>query len=79
MTISDETPDGIARRMIEALLAAEVRAGRLAEVEMGEILGIGRLELDGVLKAHGVFHDMTLEDIERDLADIDKAQNGKRA
>ncbi len=63
--------------MLEALLAVEVRAGRLAEVEMGEILGIGRLELDGVLKAHGVFHDLTLEDIEHDLADIDKAQNGK--
>jgi hypothetical protein len=29
------------------------------------------------LKAHGVFHDMTPEDLERDLADIDKAQNGK--
>lgn len=77
MTISDETPDGITRRMLETLLAAEVRAGRLAEVEMGEILGIGRLELDGVLKAHGVFYDMTLEDLERDLTDIDKAQNGK--
>jgi hypothetical protein len=33
---------------------------------------VGRLELDRVLKAHGVYYDMTIEDVDRDLADLKK-------
>jgi hypothetical protein len=83
MNVCVEIPDHIAqrlnvggqdlsRRMLEGLLVEELRAGRLEEAELGELLGIGRLELDGVLKAHGVFYDMTVEDLENDIADLKK-------
>jgi hypothetical protein len=32
-----------------------------------------RLELDGFLKAHGIYEDVTLADIERDVADLKAA------
>jgi hypothetical protein len=34
------------------------------------MLGLARLQIDGFLKAHGVYEDVTIEDIERDLADL---------
>jgi hypothetical protein len=34
------------------------------------MLGLGRIELDGFLKSHGVYEDVTIEDIERDVADM---------
>jgi hypothetical protein len=36
------------------------------------MLGIGRLELDRVLKSHGVYYDMSLEDVDLDIADLEK-------
>jgi hypothetical protein len=39
--------------------------------ELRRLLGFGtRWKLDGFLKAHGVYEDITMEDIERDLADL---------
>lgn len=82
-TLTLEIPDEIAqrlsaggqdlsRRALEGLLIEELRAGRLDEPELAELLGIGRLELDRVLKAHGVYYDMTIKDVDRDIADLKK-------
>jgi hypothetical protein len=62
----------LSRRALEGLLVEELGAGRMDEPELAKLLGIGRLELDRVLKAHGVDYEMTIEDVDRDLADLKK-------
>jgi hypothetical protein len=42
----------------------ELRAGRITEVQLRKMLGLARIELDGFLKAHGVFQEYTIEDFE---------------
>jgi hypothetical protein len=34
------------------------------------MLGLGRIERDGFLKSHGIYENVTPEDIERDIADL---------
>jgi uncharacterized protein YgbK (DUF1537 family) len=84
MQFTVEIPDDLARRVIaaggdvsrqavEALALEELRAGRITEPELAQALGLGRLQLDGFLKAHGVYQEYTLEDFEaerRALKDI---------
>jgi uncharacterized protein YgbK (DUF1537 family) len=75
MQFTVEIPDDLARRVIaaggdvsrqavEALALEELRAGRITEPELAQVLGMGRLQLDGFLKAHGVYQEYTLEDFE---------------
>ena len=53
------------RRVLEALVLDAYRAGRLSNPELRELLGIeSRYEMDGFLKAHGVYEDFTLEEIQ---------------
>jgi hypothetical protein len=60
------------RKDLEAL--EELKAGRITEAELDRMLGLARIQIDGFLKAHGVYEDVTIEDIERDLADLKSAQ-----
>lgn len=56
------------RRALEALVLEEFRAGRLSKSELGQALGFEVLnEVDGFLKAHGVFEDYTLEELDREV------------
>jgi hypothetical protein len=77
MNITLEIPDEIAaelmakgedlsRRALESLALEELRAGRITEPQLGQILGLGRLEREGFLKAHGIFEPYTLEDFEEE-------------
>lgn len=55
------------RRALEALLAEEYRAGRLDKPDLRRLLGFETAyEIDGFLKAHGVYHDYTLADLTRE-------------
>jgi hypothetical protein len=57
----------VARRALEAFGLAEYRAGRLTCPELRRLLGFGtRAELDGFLKAHDVFEDYTLADLDQE-------------
>ena len=54
----------LARRALEALVAEEYRAGRLDKPDLRRLLGFETgYEIDGFLKAHGVYHDYTLADL----------------
>lgn len=77
MEVSFSIPDDIAtlltsegadvsRRALEAFAVEELRAGRITEPELGKILGLGRIERDGFLKARGIFQKYTVEDFERE-------------
>jgi hypothetical protein len=60
-------PKGLARVALEALAAEGVRSGRLTTFQARRLLGIqSRYEMDGFLKAHGVYLDLTLEDVQKD-------------
>lgn len=56
----------LSRRALEAFTLEELRAGRITEVELRMILGLERIELDGFLKAHGIYQEYTLEDFEEE-------------
>ncbi len=58
----------MSRRALEAFAVEELRAGRVDEPQLCEILGIPRILLDGFLKSHGVFHQYTMADFERERA-----------
>jgi hypothetical protein len=56
------------RRALEALVLEEFRAGRLSKPELRRALGFEVLdEVDGFLKAHGVFEEYTLEELDREV------------
>ena len=58
---------GLARVALEALAAEGVRSGRLTTFQARTLLGLqSRYEVDGFLKAHGVYLDLTLEDVQKD-------------
>lgn len=76
MQITLELPDEIAhhlsagqdlsRAVLEALVLEACRAHRLSDHQAAELLGLSRHDLDGFLKAHGVYLDYSAEDLERD-------------
>ena len=57
----------LSRRALEVLALEEFKAERITQPELRRLLGFEtRYELDGFLKAHGIYEDYTLEDFERD-------------
>lgn len=67
------TADELGRRALEALALEEYRAGRLSTAELRRVLGFGsRGELDGFLKARGIYEDYTLDDLERERRTLDR-------
>jgi hypothetical protein len=47
------------------------RAGELSRGQVSEMLGLGFYETEGFLKAHDACLDMTLDEYERELRDLD--------
>ncbi len=69
-------PSALPRAALEALALDAVRTGKLTVSQARRLLGIrSRYEMDGFLKAHGVFPDLTLEDVQRD-SDVARALPG---
>ena len=79
MNLTVEIPDDLARqlsaaggdlsrRALEALALEEYKSGRLTEDALRRMLGFTtRYQLDGFLKAHGVWVDYTVEDFRREV------------
>ena len=60
-------PGDLTRMAIEAVALEGVRSGKLTVSQGRRLLGLeSRYEMDGFLKAHGVFLDLTLDDVRRD-------------
>lgn len=67
------TPDELERTALEALAAEEFRRGRLSKQEIRRLLGFEtRVELDAFLKAHGVFENVSMADLERERQVLDR-------
>jgi hypothetical protein len=65
--VSSVTAAGdLSRRALESFALEELRAGRITEPQLCEVLGLARIQSDGFLKSHGVFEEYTLEDFEEE-------------
>ena len=63
----------LSRRALEAFAVEEYRNGRISKAELRRLLGMqSRYELDGVLKAHGVWIDYSMEDFQREQEALDR-------
>ena len=61
----------LSRRALEAFALEEFKSGHLTKPELRQLLGYEtRAALDGFLKAHGVFEDYTLDDLEQERRDL---------
>ena len=61
------------RRALEALAAEEYRAGRLTKPELRRILGLEtRVALDGFFKSHGIDESISIDELNRQLRDLDR-------
>jgi len=61
------------RRALEALVLEEFRAERMTKAELRRALGFEVVdEVDGFLKAHGVFEQYNLADSEREQQSLDR-------
>ena len=57
----------LARRALESFAADEYRNGRIHKPDLRRLFGFETsYEIDGFLKAHGVYDEYTLEDFERE-------------
>jgi hypothetical protein len=84
MNLTVHIPDDIAqrlcadvatleRRALEALVADEYRAGRLTRPDLRQVLNFQTgHEIDGFLKAHDIYDGITLEELNRQLDDLDR-------
>jgi len=78
MQITLELPDEIARQLgvgrdlsraaLAGVVAEGCRTHRLSDHQASELPGLSRYDLDGFLKAPGVFLDYSPENLERDAA-----------
>jgi hypothetical protein len=67
----DAAGSDLARRALEAFALGEYRDGNLTRAELRRVLGFStRYQLDGFLKAHGVWADYTIDDLHREIKDI---------
>lgn len=75
MAVTVQIPDEIGARLAEtgdlsreSFALEELKCGRITEPELGLMLGLARLQIDGFLKSHGVNDDYTMEDFEQERA-----------
>ena len=63
----------LGRRALEALVAEEYRAGRLTRPDLRRLLDFQTgHEIDGFLKVHDIYDGITLEELNRQLDDLDR-------
>ncbi len=81
MQITVELPDDIARHpapgreALEALAIEGYRSEKLTHHQAAQLLGLTRFEFDGFLKDRQIYdHAYTVEDLERDLATLQKLE-----
>lgn len=60
-------PVGLSRAALEGLALEGVRSGQLSTSQARRLLGIeSRFEMDGFLKNHRAYLDLTLDDVRKD-------------
>jgi hypothetical protein len=63
----------LSRRALEAFATEEYKNERISKAELRRLLGFQRrYELDGFLKAHGVWNEYSIEDFRREQQALDR-------
>ncbi|MBV9155637.1 MAG: UPF0175 family protein [Acidobacteriaceae bacterium] len=63
----------LSRRALEAFALEEYKNERVSKGELRRLLGIqSRYELDGFLKAHGIWNEYSIEDFQREQEALDR-------
>ena len=82
MDVTVDIPDELARqlkaagidlprRVLETIALEEYKAERISKAQLRRVLSFEtRYELDGFLKAHQVAPNVTIEDLRRDIQDL---------
>ena len=82
MNVAIEIPDELARQLaarcgevsravLEAVAVEALRSGSITPVQVQQMLGLGsRWEAEDLLRRAEAYHDYTLDDLERDIANI---------
>ena len=66
-------PGDLSRRVLEMLALEEFKSGHITKPELRRLLGFEtRGALDGFLKAHAVFEEYTLDDLEQERRDMSR-------
>jgi hypothetical protein len=61
----------LSRRVLEGFAIGEYESGRISEAQLRRLLGFEtRYELDGLLKTHQVWSNVTIDDVRRDVRDL---------
>ncbi len=83
MELTVQIPDDLARRLgvdsavlsrraLEGFALEEYKSGHITKPELRRLLGFAtRYELDGFLKAHQVWEDIMIDDLRRDVRDLE--------
>lgn len=62
----------LSRRALEAFALKEYKSAHITKAELRRLLGFStRYELDGFLKAHEVWADYTIDDLRREIRDLE--------
>jgi hypothetical protein len=82
MNVTVQIPDDLAKRLtaaggdlsrraLEAFGLEEYKSGHLTKAELRQLLGYEtRTALDGFLKAHAVYEEYTVEDLDQERRDL---------
>lgn len=72
--------NGIAARKILELAAVQgYESGEFTSPQIQEMLGIDRFELDGLLKAHGIFLEYSPEELAEEVETIQRLRAARAA
>jgi Uncharacterised protein family (UPF0175) len=67
----------LSRRVLEGFAIAEYKSERISKAQLRRLLGFDtRYELDDFLKTRQVWAKVTIDDMRRDLQDLDKVEKG---
>ncbi len=73
---SNWPPDrDLAEQAKEALAVEGYRQHKLTHSQVSKMLGISRFETDALLKKHGVYYDMTVEDVRRESEELHRLRS----
>jgi hypothetical protein len=65
------TAHELSRRALESLAAEEYKCGRVTKPDVRRLLGFETsLQINDFLRAHDIFEEYTLEDLQRDRDDL---------
>jgi hypothetical protein len=64
--------DDLSRRALEGFALKEYKSGHITKAELRRLLGLEtRYELDGFLKNHQVYEEVDIDDLRRDMRDLE--------